>query len=154
MSKRKTLGVRNNNPLNMREVGIDWNGKTGQNAGFTTFETPFYGIRAASNDIKNKLVSGVDSIAKLVSIWAPATENDTLSYIKGVASDAGMQAEEPITSFEQLVDIITAMIAHENANYEYSFNLVKRAVHAGITSGQPLPIYFALNATGDYEVLA
>jgi hypothetical protein len=141
---KKPLGIRNNNPLNMREVGIGWNGKTGENGGFTTFEKPWDGIRAAGNDIKNKMRGGVNTISALITVWAPSNENDTAAYIESVSQKTAIQAGEPIASLEQLVSVITAMIYHENGQQPYDAAMIIDAVYAGVTSGAAPPAYFDL----------
>lgn len=142
MTKGKALGIRNNNPLNMREVGIPWNGKTGDNKGFTTFETPFYGIRAAANDIKNKWLNGIDTIAALIDVWAPDSENDTAAYIASVSQKTGIPAEQKLLSLTQLMQVIEAMIYHENGEQPYDQSLIGQAVADGALSGAALPDWF------------
>ena len=82
----------NNNPLNIRDTGIPWQGATGGNGGFEVFATPEHGYRAA---VKNLYTSqskhGRDTLAKIITRWAPPEdENDTAAYIARVAADTGV----------------------------------------------------------------
>lgn len=81
-------GIRNNNPLNIRK-GSTWKGekKIQTDPLFEQFETLQYGIRAGLKLIQNH-VSGFNgtrpprnTIRKLISVWAPPSENATESYI-------------------------------------------------------------------------
>jgi hypothetical protein len=150
MKNKKPLGIRNNNPLNMREVGINWNNKTGENRGFTTFKLPFDGIRAAANDMKNKMNNGINTIRKIVSVWAPPTENKTAAYVANVSKKTGLDADQTIENFEQLAAVIEAMIYHENGQQPYDKYLISAAVFDGLTSGQSPPAYFDVINRGDY----
>jgi hypothetical protein len=150
MTKSKPLGIRNNNPLNMREVGINWNNKTGENQGFTTFAQPFDGIRAAANDMKNKMRSGIDTIAKLVSVWAPPIENNTAAYIASVASRTGLEPDTLLFDVGELSKVVEAMIYHENGQQPFSKKLIGAAVFDGVTSGAPVPYHFDVIDRGEY----
>lgn len=150
MTKAKPPGIRNNNPLNMREVGIDWNGKTGESGGFTVFDSPRDGIRAAANDIKNKWLKGVRTIRELITIWAPPTENNTASYVAAVSWRTGIPADQHILSVDELTMVIEAMIHHENGEQPYDQALIGAAVLDGITSGASLPFFFDVHPGGMY----
>lgn len=81
-------GIRNNNPLNIRK-GSTWKGekKIQTDPSFEQFETLQYGIRAGLKLIQNH-ISGFNgsrpprnTIRKLISVWAPPSENATEGYI-------------------------------------------------------------------------
>jgi len=77
-----TLGMRNNNPLNIRyNSGNHWQGLTGENKGFCTFKSRVYGYRAAFVNLQTYNVAGKDTIREIINKWAPATENNTAAYI-------------------------------------------------------------------------
>jgi hypothetical protein len=152
MKIRQPLGIRNNNPLNMRETGIPWDNKTGENGGFTTFSKPWDGIRAAANDIKNKMLDGLNTVELIVSKWAPPSENNTQSYIESVAGRVGMAPGEPILYFAQFAGIVEAMIIHENGQQPYDKQVIASAVLDGINSGAAPPIYLDVTPGGEYAV--
>jgi hypothetical protein len=77
-------GVRNNNPGNIMRGAVQWEGEVaGNDPRYSAFETPEAGIRAMSkNLVAYQDQHGLDTVAGIVSRWAPATENDTASYVK------------------------------------------------------------------------
>lgn len=82
---KKTLGVRNNNPLNIRFSPMNnWKGQTGSNHGFCTFADIELGFRAALVLLRNYVRRGLNTPALVVKTWAPENENDTKSYIEHV----------------------------------------------------------------------
>ena len=145
-------GIRNNNPLNMRDYGINWRGNIGRDAqGFEVFDTPQNGIRAAGNDLKNKWINGTRTIKEIISIWAPASGqaqsgavymNPTEAYIDFVSKKSGIPAEKTLIDFEDYVKVVTAMIQKENGQQPYSNALIRAALLDGFTSGKALPVYF------------
>ena len=84
-------GIRNNNPLNIRlNPDNRWQGrvppKLNSDNAFEQFQDPIMGLRAAAvlliahYDRKH-----LDTIRKLVGVWAPPNENDTETYARCVA---------------------------------------------------------------------
>lgn len=96
-------GIRNNNPLNIRK-GADWLGQawSQDDPSFIQFESMQYGIRAAFKLMRNH-ISGFggtrpprNTISKLISVWAPPSENATTKYIDFVCQAVGLQASDII----------------------------------------------------------
>ena len=86
------LGVRNNNPLNIRySSSNNWLGQVGSNQGFCVFASPAHGFRAAAVLIKNYHRAGYTSISDIISRWAPPNENDTQNYIDSVMEIGGFR---------------------------------------------------------------
>lgn len=80
-------GYRNNNPLNIRISGNKWQGKISpsEDSAFEQFVNMAYGYRAALVLMRNYIKNyGCNTIAKIISRWAPANENNTLGYIRDV----------------------------------------------------------------------
>jgi hypothetical protein len=127
-------GERNNNPGNLRISNTDWQGKiAGADSEFETFETPEHGIRAAA---KNALTlyrrDGADTVTKMISQWAPATENDTRAYIKSVAAELGVEPDQRLdfTDREILLGLAKAIFRHENGRLNYSDEQIAKGVDA------------------------
>ena len=89
-------GIRNNNPLNIRK-GNNWKGerKVQTDKAFEEFETLQYGLRAGLKLIRNQ-ISGFNgsrpkfnTIGKLIKVWAPPSENQTLRYVDFVCQAVG-----------------------------------------------------------------
>ena len=83
-------GLRNNNPGNIREVGINWQGKIGDDGAFTRFESMFYGARALVRNMWSIVGRTDGTLQTLISTWAPAHENNTDAYISFVSRETGI----------------------------------------------------------------
>lgn len=128
-------GIRNNNPGNIRKSSIAWQGKTGNDGTFETFDTPANGIRAlARNLLSYQRVYHLNTIAQLINKWAPSNENDTGGYVAFVANQTGI----PATSYVNLEDAATlagitaAIILQENGSNPYDVALITGAVNSAI----------------------
>ena len=89
--------VRNNNPGNIRKSKDAWQGKTGNDGEFVTFDTPQNGVRALTKLLYNyQKKYNLNTITGIITRWAPPSENDTASYIALVASKTGIGADEEI----------------------------------------------------------
>lgn len=145
---RKDLrrGIRNNNPGNLRNFNIPWLGKvpnsqnTDHNKEFDQFTEVKYGIRAMLRDLTNDISKGKNTIRKLISEYAPPSENDTQKYIDAVSKAVGLKPDQKI----QIVDsnfylvIARAIIKHECAP---DHNLIKDS-----------DIQDAIDIIGDYNL--
>ena len=111
-------GIRNNNPLNIRK-GNTWKGerKVQTDKAFEEFETLQYGLRAGLKLIRNQ-ISGFNgsrpkfnTIGKLIKVWAPPSENQTLRYIDFVCQAVGKQPFDIIREDDQklICEIARAM---------------------------------------------
>jgi hypothetical protein len=112
------LGLRNNNPGNIRPLSKQkYIGQVGTNGGFIVFDSLQHGIRAMLVDINNKRKRGLDTIEKIISVWAPPQDNnDTRSYINTVSKLSGIPSSEIISTPGELGSIVLAMIYVENGN--------------------------------------
>ena len=90
-------GIRNNNPFNIRK-GSSWKGERPNQSdpAFEEFTSMEMGIRAGLKLIRNH-ISGfggkrkpMNSIAKLIAVWAPPTENNTVEYVRTVSRLSGI----------------------------------------------------------------
>lgn len=113
----ETLGIRNNNPLNIRySRRIQWRGQTGSNKGFCVFHDMKHGIRAALFLLCNYQRNGYDTIFKIVHRWAPTSENNTTAYINYVHRATGYPILDRIYQFSTLVDICKSMAVFESGS--------------------------------------
>jgi hypothetical protein len=126
-----TLGERNNNPGNIRpSAAYTWRGQTGVNAGYVTFDTPENGIRAIAKDLTTKFNRGLDTVRKIISVWAPPSENDTPAYIAAVARslnvdpDAALNLDDPNT----LQAFVEAIIHQENERVIYTAEVLSDGI--------------------------
>jgi len=131
MQSREPRGIRNNNPGNIENNGINWNGLSSQqtDSRFYQFESPEYGIRAMARILNNyQTLYGISTIRGLVDRWAPPNENDTESYITHVAKAAGVGPDQVIDVAQHLDKIIPVMIKHENGKQPYSMAQIETGI--------------------------
>lgn len=104
------LGLRNNNPGNIRPLDYDvWQGQIGVDNGFVVFKDISWGIRAFATNLYSSITKhGTDTLAKYISRYAPASENDTQNYINTVAAYTGIDPNGPIPTDETNVKNILA----------------------------------------------
>ena len=111
-------GFRNNNWLNIRISNNNWQGKRANNTDgeFEQFETPELGIRAATRNIRTYGQRGIQTVKDIISTWAPASENNTASYIQNVASRMGVDPNQTLdlNDTDTMVKLISAMTISEN----------------------------------------
>ena len=121
-------GIRNHNPLNLRENihgGDKWEGEHLLNldASFEEFKSPKWGIRAGAKVLRNyQRLYGLNTISGIINRFAPSSENDTQSYINHVADYMDVAAHDPINlnNAQVLKQLVSAIIKHENGINPYT----------------------------------
>jgi hypothetical protein len=114
---KQPRGLRNNNPLNIRHNADVFQGEIkGTDKSFKTFSTMPYGYRAAFVTLGTYLSRSWNTIEKIVSHWAPPTENNTQAYVSAVEKYSGVPKDKQLTATDgaDYVLIVTAMSAVEN----------------------------------------
>lgn len=110
-------GIRNNNPLNIR-VGNTWLGevKNPTDSEFEQFCDVTYGLRAAFCILRRYIRRyQSNTVRKIVSRWAPASENNTALYVSFVAQRVNINPDV-IIHYENepvMVAIVKAMAKYE-----------------------------------------
>lgn len=104
-----TLGIKNNNPGNIRPSGDLWQGMTGTSAGFLTFVSMIYGVRAAIINFRTWYKRGQTTLRKFISTYAPDSENDTAAYIEYVSKNTGIN---PDTVFQFNYENVRKILYH------------------------------------------
>ncbi len=110
-------GLRNNNPLNIRHNADVFQGEIkGNDKSFKTFSSMPYGYRAAFVTLGTYLSRRQNTIEKIITKWAPPTENNTQAYINAVVKYSGVAADEALTatSGDKYILIVSAMSFVEN----------------------------------------
>jgi hypothetical protein len=138
--KATARGLRNNNPFNLVKTAIQWQGKVkGTDSRFETFATVQQGIRAGVLDIVGDIGNKkLDTINKLITVYAPRFENDTNAYINYVSKVAGVDPNEKLLvnnkiDFGLLAKLVTGIINKENGP-EQAQLIPSSVITAGITS--------------------
>lgn len=112
-------GLRNNNPGNIRKDGQHWQGEIepSEDAEFKQFKSMAWGYRAIFQCLNTYYRKyGLDTIRKMISRWAPSSENNTEAYIKTVSELSGVSENSRITSTNKdvMIPIVAAMSRVEN----------------------------------------
>ncbi len=135
-SQYEERGLRNNNPGNLRKSSAPWQGETvGSDPSFSSFATPEAGIRAlGKNLLTYQDTHGLNTVQGIISRWAPATENDTGSYVNAVARAAGVSPDAPIDlrNPETLKAVTAAIIKHENGKQPYADGTLDAGLKAAL----------------------
>jgi hypothetical protein len=103
-------GLRNNNPGNLRYAGQAGATNAG---GFAQFKNMTDGIRAAGKQIDLYMRRGLNTISKIISTYAPSSENDTEGYIKDVSKRLGKGANDQLSEADR-AQLLAAIFAHES----------------------------------------
>jgi hypothetical protein len=76
-----------------------------------------WGCRALGTDLSNKYLKGLNTVTKIISQYAPPSENNTIAYINAVANSIGVSATAPLNwTKELLAKFMRAVIMHENGS--------------------------------------
>lgn len=84
---------------------------------FQSFPTPEAGVSAMAAQIRRyELRDHLDTVEKIISKYAPPSENNTPAYIKDVAQRMGIVPTQTLNPNDrsELARLLAAMIAHEN----------------------------------------
>lgn len=121
-------GYRNNNPVNIRISSNKWNGKVSPNTdgAFEQFIDLVHGYRAALVLLRGKgyINGGINTIRKMITKFAPATENYTDGYIANVSRMTGIDPDAVISRNDRdaLTRIVYAMSIVENGRVDKAGN--------------------------------
>lgn len=115
--KRLPRGLRNNNPLNIR-IGNTWLGERANPTDymFEEFVSLDYGYRAAFCILRRYIRHyHRNTIALIITSWAPPIENCTLKYIDHVALIVGIAPDDIIdyADEETMIKLAAAMTIEE-----------------------------------------
>jgi len=94
---RDTLGYKQNNPGNIRNSPDVFDGEVKSLSGFKTFSDMKFGYRALAIVLYNIFKRGEDTIAKIITTYAPPSENDTAGYIAFVGKNTGIDPNRRLT---------------------------------------------------------
>jgi len=117
IKKAFTRGYTNKNPGNIIKDGQTWVGEVpSTDKTFKQFKSMPYGYRAMWVNLRSYLNSGVDTISKIISRYAPPSENDTKAYIAAVSKSMGKSPDTKLTFTDTpaIRSLIMAISEHEN----------------------------------------
>lgn len=136
-------GIRNNNPGNIRISDTKWQGKVipSKDTDFEQFVSPAYGIRALAKLLLNDEKTGVDTVRKVITKYAPSSENNTAAYIAAVAEHLTVGADDTLDfdNYETMYGFIAAIIMHENGDIPYSDAVLNQGINMAGVYNVPKP---------------
>lgn len=117
--------MRNNNPLNIRYVKCnEWKGRVPEaekkDKQFEEFTDILFGLRAAFKLLRTYIEKyQCDTVAKIISKWAPFNENRTDVYIDVVCKRTGFKPDSVMEFYDpfDVVPLVQAMIQVECGEY-------------------------------------
>ena len=132
-------GERNNNPGNLYFAGQAGASLESPGGRFARFETSFDGLRALSRQLMLYAGRGINSVEKIISTWAPASDNNnTTAYIQAVSQRLGVDPRVALNMNDPqtMSALMSSIIHHENGRNIYSRELIGKAAVAGIGGAQ------------------
>lgn len=144
-------GIRQNNPGNLKDFGIPWDGLVDQDehgldaAGFCVFRFPEYGIRAMAKQIRtNYIRHQCRNIRRLIERWAPDNgENPHQdNYVAFVAEWINSSQWRPVDLLDPRLayGVIEAITHFENGQQPYAPGQIRLAMYmAGFEMLPDLP---------------
>ncbi|QLD06788.1 lytic transglycosylase [Citrobacter freundii] len=132
-------GERNNNPGNLNFAGQAGAELERPGGRFARFETAFDGLRALSRQLMLYAGRGINSVEKIISTWAPASDNNnTAAYIQAVSQRLGVDPRVALNMKDPqtMSALMSSIIHHENGRNIYSRELIGKAAVAGIGGAQ------------------
>jgi len=119
IQKLMTRGYINKNPGNIRQNNEVWKGEVipSGDPDFKEFKTMPYGYRAIFVLLRTYIIRlGLDTIRKIISVYAPPSENITASYIRSVSDRTGLDPDEilDVNDAVTMKNIVAAISYHEN----------------------------------------
>lgn len=147
-------GIRNNNPGNLQQSDVQWEGKTAStDPRYESFATPEAGIRALALNAQHLQANGAQTVTDLISKWAPASENGqakTQAYIGAVAQAMGVSPTDNVNLQDPatLTAFTNAVISHENGANPYRPEQVQTGVAAALGTARLPDAHPAVQTNG------
>lgn len=129
MARKTSRGLRNNNPGNIRLSSTRYLGEIDStDSAFKQFKSMAHGYRAMFVLLHTyQKKHHLNTIAAMISRYAPAVENHTEAYINAVSEWSGVPATSRITTTngDIMVPIIAAMSRVENGVFAHMPDVVE-----------------------------
>lgn len=135
-------GIVNNNPGNL-EGDIPFRGVVRKDGPYMVFDSAHNGIRAMAIDLHSKWLRGLNTVAKIIPVYAPPNENPTAQYIADVAGWMGVDADAVLNLGvpSTLESMVISMMRQEDGGDPYALADVLAAVDdaLGLINSPPAP---------------
>ncbi len=128
MDKKESIGIKNNNPLNIRRSSQKFINEQKSDNDFKKFSSMVYGVRAAIRIIHTYYFNyRYNTIEKIISRWVPPMENSTKNYIDIVSKRSHILPNViVIYTKDNILSIIKAM-AYVESHVELSKEILEEA---------------------------
>jgi hypothetical protein len=122
-------GIRDNNPGNIEDPGqaVAWQGLTGLDGVYATFDNPHDGIRAIGHVLLSKAARGLTSVDALIRDYS-VTDQD--AYVANVAAALGVDPFQSIDVQAMLPQLAAAIINQENGEQPFDLSVITQAVYS------------------------
>ena len=136
------LGLRQNNPGNLRPSQPPWQGQIGEANGFCVFDRMDNGIRALAKNLLSYYNRSdgkggrIDTVREAISRWAPSNENNTAAYIAFVCSVLEVQPDDELDfrNADTLYWFVVAIGEQENGHDAFLRNVSDADINAGVNA--------------------
>ena len=111
------MPIKRNNPGNIRHSAVYWQGEvTPPGDTFCSFSTLEYGSRAMLKLLKRYIaVKQLNTVRKIIAVWAPPAENNTAAYIDYVARTLDVHPDDTLcANRDTLIALADAMTRVEH----------------------------------------
>jgi hypothetical protein len=114
----QSIGLSNNNPLNLKWSGSYWKGQVGQDQyGHAIFSDTLYGIRAASLQIMTDInVHGYNTLNTLVSNWT----SNGVNYAQSVANAMGISPDDTLVLDDNNLPVMLLAMSQNEIGTNYA----------------------------------
>lgn len=138
-----TRGEKLNNPFDIEKSAIKWQGKIepSSDATFEQFQTRVLGLRAGFLDLKNQPKEGLDTIRKIITKFAPPSENNTEGYIKSICDKLQINPDDivDLDDYTTLKALGLAVLMNEDGEVIYSDAEINQALSLAGVPNVPKP---------------
>lgn len=130
-------GIRNNNAGNLIITKERWKGQIDPSIAidktFMQFITFEYGLRAMLKDLMNDINKGKNTIEKVISEYAPKSENNTTAYINSVSKVLSIKPTDTIKADKPTLKVLSKAISMvenglnypiSDTQFEIAYNLI------------------------------
>ena len=126
-------GMRLCNPFNLRKTQIDWKGEVeGIDPDYETFKDFASGLRAGFRVLLTYFHKHhLNSVAEIISRFAPPPENNTAGYVQFVARRLAVDVQDHLTTDDNtLLNLAKAIITFEQGQQIFTDKELQEALNA------------------------
>lgn len=153
--------IQRNNPGNIKKNPRNkWKGMSAKqdDSDFVTFNSLDAGYRAMSKILDSYFKGGDNSVAEIVSRYAPPSENPTDDYIEFVAQEMNVDPSQPLKNTPEIkAELIRAMVKFENGAVPRTIDQIEEIIRGNtvkpVSSSRELPANASgFEYTGNYDL--